>query len=94
MAVNMEAARNLVFKAAWLRDNQKPYRKDAALAKVFATEASVRAARDATQIFGGAGFMDESPVSRYYRDAKILGMGEGTSEIQRIVIARSLGLPI
>jgi butyryl-CoA dehydrogenase len=64
------------------------------MAKLFATEAAVAATREATQIFGGAGFLDESPVARYYRDAKILEIGEGTSEVQRLVIGRSLGLPV
>ena len=64
------------------------------MAKLYATESAVTATREATQIFGGYGFMDESPVSRFYRDAKILEIGEGTSEIQRLVIARELGLPL
>ena len=63
-------------------------------AKLYATEAAVDATRHATQIFGGAGFMDETPVSRFYRDAKILEIGEGTSEIQRLVLARGLDLPV
>jgi len=65
-----------------------------AMAKLFASEAAVSATREAVQIFGGAGYMDESPVSRFYRDAKVLEIGEGTSEIQRIVISRALGLPV
>jgi short/branched chain acyl-CoA dehydrogenase len=64
------------------------------MAKLYATETAVTATREATQIFGGAGFMDETPVSRFYRDAKILEIGEGTSEVQRLVIGRGLGLPI
>jgi butyryl-CoA dehydrogenase len=64
------------------------------MAKLYATEAAVTATREATQIFGGAGFLDESPVARFYRDAKILEIGEGTSEVQRLVIGRSLGLPV
>ena len=67
-------------------------KRAAAEAKLFASEAAVDATREATQVFGGYGFMDETPVSRFYRDAKVLEIGEGTSEIQRIVIARSLGL--
>jgi butyryl-CoA dehydrogenase len=63
------------------------------MAKLYSTEAAVDAARHATQIFGGYGFIDETPVSRFYRDAKILEIGEGTSEIQRLVISRELGLP-
>ena len=66
----------------------------AAMAKLYATEGAVTATREATQIFGGYGFMDETAVSRFYRDSKILEIGEGTSEIQRLVISRELGLPI
>ena len=93
MEVKTEAARLLTYKAAALKDEGKPVRQAAAIAKLFATEAAVDATRMATQIFGGAGYMDESPVSRFYRDAKILEIGEGTSEIQRLVISRGLGLP-
>ena len=64
------------------------------MAKLHSTESAVTATRIATQIFGGYGFMDETPVSRFYRDAKILEIGEGTSEIQRLVISRELGLPV
>lgn len=64
------------------------------MAKLYATEAAVTATRDATQVFGGYGFIDDTPVTRHYRDAKILEIGEGTSEIQRLVIGRGLGLPI
>ncbi len=90
MAVAVEAARTLVFKAAWLKDHGRPFKQAAAMAKLFATEAAVTATREATQIFGGYGFMDETPVSRFYRDAKILEIGEGTSEIQRLVLARGV----
>ena len=71
-----------------------PFKQEAAIAKLYATEASVTATREATQIFGGAGFMDEALVARHYRDAKMLEIGEGTSEIQRLVISRGLGLPV
>jgi len=64
------------------------------MAKLHTTEAAVAATRIATQVFGGYGFMDETPVARFYRDAKILEIGEGTSEIQRLVISRELGLPV
>ena len=94
LAVMVENARNLTYKAAWLKDMGRPFKQAAAMAKVYATEAAVTATREATQIFGGAGFIDETPVSRFYRDAKILEIGEGTSEIQRLVISRQLGLPI
>ena len=94
LAVLVENARLLTYKAAWLKDHDRPFKQAAAMAKVFSTEAAVTATRDATQIFGGYGFIDETPVSRFYRDAKILEIGEGTSEIQRIVISRGLGLPV
>ncbi|MDQ1391534.1 MAG: short-chain 2-methylacyl-CoA dehydrogenase [Acidimicrobiaceae bacterium] len=94
MAVAVEAARALVYRAAWLKDHSRPFKQAAAMAKLFATEAAVTATRQATQIFGGYGFMDETPVSRFYRDAKILEIGEGTSEVQRLVLARGLGLPL
>jgi butyryl-CoA dehydrogenase len=94
MAVAVECARTLTYKAAWLKDHARPVKQAAAMAKLYATEAAVAATREATQIFGGAGFLDESPVARYYRDAKILEIGEGTSEVQRLVIGRSLGLPV
>lgn len=92
LEVAVEASRHLVYHAAWLRDQGRPFGREAAIAKLYATEAAVSAAREATQILGGAGFIEETAVARYYRDAKILEIGEGTSEIQRLVIARSLGL--
>ena len=94
LAVAADAARFLTYRAAWLRDTGRPFKREAAIAKLYATEAAVTATREATQVFGGYGFMDETPVSRYYRDAKVLEIGEGTSEIQRLVISRSLGLPV
>jgi alkylation response protein AidB-like acyl-CoA dehydrogenase len=94
MAVGLECARTLTYKAAWLEDQGRPVKQAAAMAKLYATEAAVVATREATQVFGGAGFIDESPVSRFYRDAKILEIGEGTSEVQRLVISRGLGLPV
>jgi butyryl-CoA dehydrogenase len=94
LAVMAENAKLLTYKAAWLHDAGRPYKKAASMAKLYATEAAVTATREATQIFGGYGFMDETPVSRFYRDAKILEIGEGTSEIQRLVISRELGLPV
>ena len=78
--------------AAARKDAGLPFKKEAAIAKLYASEAAVAAAREATQVFGGYGFIDETPVARFYRDAKILEIGEGTSEIQRIVISRELGL--
>jgi butyryl-CoA dehydrogenase len=94
MQVAVEAARLLTYRAAWLKDQGRPFKQAAAIAKLYATEAAVTATRQAVQIFGGAGFVDETPVSRHYRDAKALEIGEGTSEIQRLVISRGLGLPI
>ena len=93
MAVALETSRLATYEAARLFDIGAPHRKAAAIAKLAATEAAVTVTRDATQIFGGYGFIDETPVSRYYRDAKILEIGEGTSEIQRLVISRECGLP-
>jgi short-chain 2-methylacyl-CoA dehydrogenase len=93
LAVSVENARLLTYKAAWLKDQGRPFKQAAAMAKLYSTEAAVTATRTATQVFGGAGFIDETPVSRFYRDAKILEIGEGTSEIQKLVIARGLGLP-
>jgi len=94
LAVAVENARNLTYKAAWTKQAGQPFRQQAAMAKLYSTEAAVSATRVATQVFGGAGFMEETPVARFYRDAKILEIGEGTSEIQRLVIARGLGLPV
>ena len=85
-----ENARNLTYKAAWLKDQGRPIGQAAAMAKLYSTEVAVDATRVATQVFGGAGFIEETPVVRFYRDAKILEIGEGTSEIQRLVISRAL----
>jgi short-chain 2-methylacyl-CoA dehydrogenase len=94
MHVALAAARQLTYHAAWLRDHDRPFKTEAAVAKLFATEAAIDATRAATQVFGGYGFIDETTVARHYRDAKILEIGEGTSEIQRLVIARTLGLRV
>jgi butyryl-CoA dehydrogenase len=94
MAVAVDAARLLTYRAAWLHDTGRPFRQEAAIAKLYASEIAVDASRHATQVFGGYGFVDETPVSRFYRDAKALEIGEGTSEIQRLIIARGLGLPL
>jgi alkylation response protein AidB-like acyl-CoA dehydrogenase len=94
LAVQVENAHNLTYKAAWLKDQGRPIGRAAAMAKLYSTEAAMDAARVATQVFGGMGFMEESPVARFYRDAKVLEIGEGTSEIQRLVIGRHLGLPV
>ncbi|MGH3002840.1 MAG: acyl-CoA dehydrogenase family protein [Gaiellaceae bacterium] len=92
MATEIEVARNLVWKAAWEKDEGRPFAKTAAMAKLFSGELSHRAANWALQIHGGYGFMDEYAISRLYRDQKILEIGEGTNEVQRMVIARHLGL--
>jgi len=92
--VAVENAANLTYKAAWLKDQGRPFSREAAIAKLYSTEAAVTATRVATQVFGGSSFIEENPIARFYRDAKILEIGEGTSEIQRIVIARNLGLPV
>jgi short/branched chain acyl-CoA dehydrogenase len=97
LAVSVEAARLLTYKAAWLKDAGRPpgqIKQAASIAKLYSSEAAVAATRIATQVFGGNGFMEEFPVARFYRDAKILEIGEGTSEVQRMVIARGLGLPV
>ena len=94
LAVAVENAHNLVYKAAWLKDRGRPIGQAAAMAKLYSTEIAVTATRVATQVFGGAGFIEDSPIVRFYRDAKILEIGEGTSEIQRLVLARGLGLPV
>ena len=94
MAAMAESARLLTYHAAWLCDTGRPFKRAAAIAKLTATESAVTATRMATQVFGGSGFMDETLVARQYRDAKVLEIGEGTSEIQRLVIARDLGLPV
>ena len=91
MAMEVELARNMVYKAAWLKDQNKPFTKEAAYAKLFATETAFRSANQAIQIHGGYGYMREYEVERYLRDAKLLEIGEGTSEVQRLVIARQLG---
>ena len=92
IAMNIELARLMYLKAAWLRDNGQPYSREASYVKLFASEMATRAALEAIQIHGGYGYIREFPVERYLRDAKLLEIGEGTSEVMRLVIARSLGL--
>ncbi|MYL48578.1 acyl-CoA dehydrogenase [Halobacillus litoralis] len=91
MAMEVELARNMVLKAAWLKDQGKNFTKESAYAKLFASETAFRSANQAIQIHGGYGYMREYEVERFLRDAKLLEIGEGTSEIQRLVIARQLG---
>jgi len=93
MATEIEAARGLVWKAAWLKDQGRPFAREAAMAKLYTGELSNRAVNAALQIHGGYGYTDEFAISRLYRDQKILEIGEGTNEVQRMVIARHLGLP-
>lgn len=97
LKVMADAARGLTYKAAAMKDagrSMAEVKQAAAVAKLYATESAVTATRVATQVFGGYGFMEEYPVARFYRDAKVLEIGEGTSEVQRMLIARSLGLPV
>ena len=93
MAVEIEAGRGLVYKAAWLKDQGREFALEAAIAKLHTGELSHRVVNTALQIHGGYGFMEESAIARLYRDQKILEIGEGTNEVQRMVIARHLGLP-
>jgi alkylation response protein AidB-like acyl-CoA dehydrogenase len=92
MATEIEAGRALVYKAAWLKDQGRPFAREAAMAKLYTGELSHRVASAALQIHGGFGYMEEAAISRFYRDQKILEIGEGTNEVQRMVIARHLGL--
>jgi short-chain 2-methylacyl-CoA dehydrogenase len=93
MEVAAQLARNAYYRAAWLHDQGEPFGQAAAVAKLYSTEQAVTQAREAAQVFGGYGFTTEFLVGRLYQDAKILEIGEGTSEVQRMLIARSLGLP-
>ncbi len=90
MATEIEAARLLTYRAAALKDQGKPVTKESAMAKLYASEVSVRAANEAVQILGGYGYIKDFPAERYFRDSKLTTIGEGTSEIQRLVIARQL----
>ena len=90
MATQIEAARNLLYKAAWLRENGRPFAREAAMAKLYCSEVMGRVVNDAVQIHGGYGLMQEYGVERFYRDHKLLEIGEGTSEIQRLVISRHI----
>ena len=92
MATEIEAGRQLVYRAAWLKDEGRPFAQAAAMAKLYTGELAHRVANHALQIHGGYGYMDEYAISRFYRDQKVLEIGEGTNEIQRLVIARHLGL--
>lgn len=92
MKMNIELGRIMYLKGGWLKDNNRPYTQEASIAKLFCSEMATRAALEAIQIHGGYGYTKEFPVERYLRDAKLLEIGEGTSEVQRIIISRGLGL--
>jgi butyryl-CoA dehydrogenase len=94
MRASVETARLATYRAAWLADAGRPHVAEASLAKLVASEAAVDVAREAVQIHGGLGIVEESPVARAYRDAKVLEIGEGTNEIHRLILARDAGLPI
>jgi hypothetical protein len=90
MATEIDAARLLTLRAAWLKDSGAPVNKESSMAKLYSSEVAVRVANEAVQIHGGYGFIKDYPVEKFYRDAKLCTIGEGTSEIQRMVIARQL----
>ncbi len=92
MALKIELARNLLYKACWLKDNKQPFGKEAAMAKLYTSEIAREIANESLQIHGAHGLMKENPIERFYRDQRILEIGEGTSEILRLVIARHLGI--
>lgn len=92
MATKIELARNLLYKACWLKDKKQPFAKEAAMSKLYCSEIAREVADEAVQIHGGYGLMKDYPIERFYRDQRLLQIGEGTSEIQRIVISRYLGL--
>lgn len=91
MATKIELARNLLYKACWLKDNDEPYSKESAMAKLYCSEIAREIADEAVQIHGGYGLMKDYDIERFYRDQRLLQIGEGTSEIQRLVISRYLG---
>ncbi len=91
MATEIEAARALLYRACWLKDSGKPFRKEAAMSKLYCSELMGRVVNQAIQLFGGYGLMEEYGIARFYRDQKLLDIGEGTSEIQRLVISRLIG---
>jgi alkylation response protein AidB-like acyl-CoA dehydrogenase len=91
MALEIECARLILYKACWLRDNDKPFSKEAAMGKLYCSEVMYRCANHAVQLHGGYGLMKEYDIERFYRDQKLLDIGEGTSEVQRLVISRLIG---
>jgi alkylation response protein AidB-like acyl-CoA dehydrogenase len=90
MATELEAAELLTLQAAWLKNEHKPMTRESAMAKYYASEVAVRASTEAIQIFGGYGYTKDFPVEKFYRDSKLCTIGEGTSEIQKLVIARQI----
>ncbi len=90
MALGIEAGTHLLYHAAWLKQNERPFKKEAAMAKLYCSELAMRTTTQAVQIFGGYGYTTDYPVERMMRDAKVCEIGEGTSEIQRLVIARQI----
>jgi len=92
MATKIELARNLLYKACWLKDNNKPFGKEAAMSKLYCSEIAKQVADEAVQLHGGYGLMKDYDVERFYRDQRLLQIGEGTSEIQRLVISRHIGI--
>ena len=90
MKTEIEAARWLTYESAWLADSDRPHTKESSMAKLYAGEVAVRVANEAVQIHGGYGFIKDYPAEKFYRDVKLCTIGEGTSEIQRLVIARQL----
>ncbi len=93
MALEIELARNLLYKACWLRERERPFGKEAAMAKLYCSEMYHRVVNQAVQLHGGYGLMKEYPIERHYRNQKLLDIGEGTCEVQRMVIARKIGVP-
>jgi alkylation response protein AidB-like acyl-CoA dehydrogenase len=90
MATHIDAARLLTYRAAWLKDNKKPTTKESAMAKLYASEMAVKVCEEAIQILGGYGYTKDYPPEKHWRDSKLCTIGEGTSEVQRLVIARQL----
>ena len=91
MATKIELARTLLYKACWLKDQGRPFGKEAAMSKLYCSEIANEVTNDAVQVFGGYGLMKDYDIERFYRDQRLLQIGEGTSEIQRIVISRLIG---
>jgi alkylation response protein AidB-like acyl-CoA dehydrogenase len=91
MYIKIELARNFLYKTCWLKDNNLPFSTESAIAKLYCSEVANEVADEAVQIHGGYGLMKDYPVERFYRDQRLLRIGEGTSEIQRLIISRYIG---